>query len=65
METQQKSFEIEDQDIHLADRQHFTLNAEQWQALHDALDAPPQHSPRLARLRREPSVFERGEVDGL
>lgn len=47
----------------LPDRQAFSLNAEQWKAFHDALDAPTQSAPRLARLLREPSVFERGEVD--
>ena len=47
----------------LPDRQTFSLNAEQWQAFHDALDAPTQSASRLARLLREPSVFERGEVD--
>ena len=41
-------------------RQHFGLSAEQWAAFQAALDAPPQPAPRLAKLLREPSVFERG-----
>ena len=52
-----------DHDFHLPDRQRFTLNAEQWQAFQEALDAPSQLARRLAKLQREPSVFERGEVD--
>ena len=43
----------------LPDRQRFGLSAEQWAALQAALDAPPQPAPRLAKLLREPSVFER------
>ena len=42
----------------LPDRRRFILNAEQWQAFQEALDAPPRVHPRLARLMREPSVFE-------
>jgi uncharacterized protein (DUF1778 family) len=44
----------------LPDRQHFGLTAEQWAAFQDALDARPQPAPKLAKLLREPSVFERG-----
>jgi uncharacterized protein (DUF1778 family) len=44
----------------LADRTRFVLNAEQWEAFLAALDAPPRDLPRLERLFREPSVFERG-----
>lgn len=44
----------------LPDRQRFGLNAEQWTAFQAALDAPPPPAPRLARLLRKPSVFERG-----
>lgn len=44
----------------LPDRQRFGLNMEQWAAFQAALDAPPKPAPRLARLLREPSVFERG-----
>lgn len=43
----------------LPDRRHFGLNAERWAAFQVALDAPTQPAPRLARLLREPSVFER------
>lgn len=42
----------------LADRQRFGLNQKQWQAFLAALDAPPRCPARLARLMREPSVFE-------
>jgi uncharacterized protein (DUF1778 family) len=44
----------------LPDRQRFGLSAEQWAAFQAALDAPPLPAPRLAKLLREPSVFERG-----
>jgi len=44
----------------LPDRQRFGLNAEQWTAFQTALDAPPPPAPRLAKLLRKPSVFERG-----
>jgi uncharacterized protein (DUF1778 family) len=44
----------------LPNRQHFGLSAGQWTAFLAALDAPPQAAPRLVRLLREPSVFERG-----
>jgi uncharacterized protein (DUF1778 family) len=44
----------------LPDRRRFGLNAEQWAAFQAALDAPPLPAPRLAKLLREPSVFERG-----
>jgi uncharacterized protein (DUF1778 family) len=46
----------------LPDRRRFGLTAEQWKAFQAALDAPPQPAPRLARLLREPSIFERGGV---
>lgn len=46
----------------LPDRQRFGLNAAQWQAFQDALSAPPRPSWRLAKLLKEPSVFERGGV---
>ena len=48
----------------LPDRQKFGLNAEQWTDFQKALDAPTQSAPRLARLLREPSVFERGGLKG-
>jgi uncharacterized protein (DUF1778 family) len=44
----------------LADRTRFGLDAERWKMFLDALDAPPRETPRLVRLLREPSVFERG-----
>jgi uncharacterized protein (DUF1778 family) len=44
----------------LPDRQRFGLNAEQWAAFQAALDAPPPRAPRLTKLLRKPSVFERG-----
>ena len=47
----------------LPDRRRFGLNAEQWRAFQRALDAPPQPAPRLAKLLREPSVFERGGLE--
>jgi len=31
----------------LADRRHFGLNAEQWEAFMAALDAPPRELPRI------------------
>ena len=43
----------------LADRRHFGLNAVQWEAFMQALEAPPRPVlPRLARLLSEPSLFE-------
>jgi len=44
----------------LPDRQHFGLGAEQWSAFQKALDAPTPETPRLKKLLKEPSVFERG-----
>jgi uncharacterized protein (DUF1778 family) len=44
----------------LPDRRRFGLSAEQWAAFQAALDAPALPAPRLAKLLREPSVFERG-----
>jgi len=44
----------------LPDRRRFGLNAAQWAAFQAALDAPPKPAPRLKKLLREPSVFERG-----
>lgn len=43
----------------LPDRRRFGLDAESWAAFQAALDAPPRNLPRLARLLREPSAFER------
>ena len=45
----------------LADRTRFGLDADRWKAFMEALDAPPRKIPRLRRLLREPSVFERGD----
>lgn len=42
----------------LADRRHFGLDAEQWAAFNEALEAPPRQHERLQRLLTEPSVFE-------
>jgi uncharacterized protein (DUF1778 family) len=46
----------------LPDRQRFGLTADQWKAFQDALAAPPRPARRLAKLLREPSVFDRGSV---
>jgi uncharacterized protein (DUF1778 family) len=43
----------------LPDRQYFGLNRKQWDAFQMALDAPARPVPRMARLLREPSVFEK------
>jgi uncharacterized protein (DUF1778 family) len=45
----------------LPDRQRFGLSAGQWEAFQTALSARPRPAPRLARLLRKPSVFERGK----
>ena len=42
----------------LADRRHFTLNADQWKAFLAALDAPPRDLPHLKRLLNEPGFFD-------
>src|SRR5271163_746374 len=44
----------------LADRNRFGRDADRWKAFLEALDASPRDIPRLGRLLREPSVFERG-----
>ena len=46
----------------LPDRQRFALSADQWAAFQAALDAPPVPAPRLRKLLREPSVFDRGGI---
>jgi uncharacterized protein (DUF1778 family) len=43
----------------LADRRHFGLDAAQWEAFMQALDAPTRPMPRLERLFSQPSVFEK------
>lgn len=47
----------------LPDRQRFGLTAERWKAFQLALDAPPQPTPRLAKLLNDASVFERGGLE--
>lgn len=47
----------------LPDRRYFGLNAEQWTAFMEALDAPPRELPRVMWLFSLPSVFEIGEID--
>lgn len=46
----------------LAERQRFTLNAEQWITFLAALDAPPRPLPRLERLFQDASPFEAPEL---
>lgn len=41
----------------LAERRHFALGDEQWQAFQQALDRPVQPKPRLAKLLSEPGVL--------
>ena len=47
----------------LPDRQRFGLNAEEWTACLKVLDTPVKPAPRLSKLLREPSVFERGGLN--
>lgn len=47
----------------LPDRRRFGLTADQWEAFQSALSAPPRPAPRLAKLLREPSVFERHSAE--
>jgi uncharacterized protein (DUF1778 family) len=47
----------------LPDRQRFGLTADQWEAFQLALSAPPRPAPRLAKLLREPSAFERRSAE--
>jgi uncharacterized protein (DUF1778 family) len=42
----------------LSEQRSIRLNAEQWRAFIEALDAPPQRHARLERLLKEPSVFD-------
>lgn len=42
----------------LADRRHFGLNADQWEAFQAALDAPPKTLPRIKKLMQEPGLFD-------
>ena len=43
----------------LPDRTRFALGAKQWAEFQALLDAPPRDLPRLAKLLKKPSVFER------
>lgn len=45
----------------LPDRSRFGLDADEWAAFVEALDAPTRPLPQMARLLGEPSVFERNE----
>jgi uncharacterized protein (DUF1778 family) len=42
----------------LAERNRISLNAEQWTAFMEALDAPPRRHPRLERLLNEPGILD-------
>jgi uncharacterized protein (DUF1778 family) len=42
----------------LADRRHFVLTDEQWNAFQQALDAPAQPLPQLKKLMTEPSILD-------
>ncbi len=44
----------------LADRRTFGLDATQWKAFMEALDATPRPMPRLDRLLKEPGFFDAG-----
>ena len=41
----------------LADRRHFALSDEQWDAFQQALDRPVQAKPHLKKLLSEPGVL--------
>ena len=43
----------------LPDRTRFDLSAKQWAQFEAQLDAPTRDLPRLAKLLKKPSVFER------
>lgn len=43
----------------LPDRTRFDLDPKQWAEFQSLLDAPPRDLPRLAKLLKTPSVFER------
>lgn len=45
-------------DEELADRQHFMLDSEQWEAFMTALDAPTRPQPRLKKLLQDSGVFD-------
>lgn len=46
----------------LPDRQRFGVTAEQWAAFQAALAAPTLPARRLAKLLKEPSIFEKGKL---
>jgi uncharacterized protein (DUF1778 family) len=46
-----------------ADRTRFELDAERWDEFLRALDGQSRELPRLAKLFRESSVFERETID--
>lgn len=47
----------------LADRRHFMLNDDQWQAFQQALDRPVQAKPRLKKLLNEPDCISSPRLD--
>jgi uncharacterized protein (DUF1778 family) len=42
----------------LIERSRISLNAEQWTAFMEALDAPPRQHPRMVRLLNEPTILD-------
>jgi uncharacterized protein (DUF1778 family) len=46
----------------LPDRRRFGLSAEKWLAFQAALSAPTWPAPRLAKLLKKASVFDRGKI---
>jgi uncharacterized protein (DUF1778 family) len=42
----------------LTERTRIGLTSEQWAAFVEALDAPPQHHPRMERLLKEPTILD-------
>ena len=42
----------------LAERSRIALNAEQWEAFQQALDASPRRHPRMERLLNEPTILD-------
>ncbi len=42
----------------LAERRHFGLKAEQWEAFLQALESPPRPLPRIEKLMQEPGFFD-------
>jgi predicted DNA-binding antitoxin AbrB/MazE fold protein len=47
-----------DTDADTADRVHFAVPPDRWQAFCEALDAPPKDIPALRRLLTEASLFD-------